>query len=567
MSTQFRSRIKGSVSYASAIEATGGCCLPDGSKIFGDTVTLSECNKQNGYFQKGDPDLLQCPERGLTGCCCACSYIREQDGDDFAAFTEDVFGSGNFYYGGVSNTDNFNEKGIKDNVTQCECNSRGGKWFYGKCKEIGTLEALCGSVNNTPPNDVRLPAACCHGNTLTNELNCTNVCTTKECSELATTEYPYTNYFGDEVGGSGSLCSGSGARGNIGEVDCSVDSLAGGERIAASNTPQNETEAFFSAMSRLVPCLELTTVSNQLTHTCSMKTPIDCYAVSGFEYSEPNNKVPKCADVVVYTPARGVGSGRVTPPSTSLSNMPNIGDQFQGGIFAGVFEPGVSTVTRRRGSNMVIETARKEGNGTNRRRWGLIISFRPYGNDDQQFQIPLNKNKFSLNGRSEPLLQIPTSFYDGFYNTYGDGTEYSGYNSELFEDIRSLVLSGFNDWYVPSIDELSYIYKNHNNLFCSGYISDCYFVNYFSGLDYGLQYTNMMSSTLWSENDKLGKDSSDGSGQIVRRRGYVYVQNMAPSADGERNGLIYKEDRRTQLMVPLVRRIYIDQENNYGMRM
>ena len=70
-----------------------------------------------------------------------------------------------------------------------------------------------------------------------------------------------------------------------------------------------------------------------------------------------------------------------------------------------------------------------------------------------------------------------------------------------------------------------------------------------------------MSSTLWSENDKLGK-SEDILSQIVGGKGYFYAQNMRDDGKGKREGLVYKADIRTKLIVPLVRRIYIDQENN-----
>jgi hypothetical protein len=80
MSTQFRSRIKTVVDYSASASAAGGCCLPDGTKLAGN-VTINECNQQRGFFRAGDPTTLQCPDRGLTGCCCSCSYIREQEGN------------------------------------------------------------------------------------------------------------------------------------------------------------------------------------------------------------------------------------------------------------------------------------------------------------------------------------------------------------------------------------------------------------------------------------------------------------------------------------------------------
>ena len=550
MTTQFRSRIKTVINYDGSDAATGGCCLPNGTKLTGDTITLSECNNQNGFFRAGDPDLLQCPDRGLTGCCCSCSYIRSQDGD-FDSFLEDIFGDGSNYYGTVSSGSNLNEKGIRDNVTQCECNNLEGKWFYGKCNEIGTIESLCGSVNNETPNDTRVPAACCHGNTLTNELNCSNVCTSKECSDFSSDDYPYTSYFGDEVGGSGNLCEQT--NGTIGSVNCTVDSISPRQKLFDEPVDESFADLIAQTQTRQIPCLEILTQGNNITHTCSMKTPPECFQANGFQYSQGNNKILRCSDAVVYAPTRGIGSARITPPSTLESNMPTIGDVFQGGIFTGIFEPGKSTMSRQKQGNYEIEVSRKEGNGTNERKWGLIWSLRPFGpytekNDNARYKYRANKN-------SEPILEVPTSFYDGFFNTHGNGTNYFGYNSELFENVRSLVYNGFNDWYIPSIDELSFIYKNRLDVLkLSGYTeghlqanSD----NYFAPLLFKLFYSNTMSSTLWSSNDKLGQVSVDGAGQIYQRKGYIYAQNM-------HYGTYYKTDRRTELVVPLVRRIYLD---------
>ena len=50
MSTQFRSRIKTVVDYSANAAATGGCCLPDGTKLTGDNITINECNRQNGFY-------------------------------------------------------------------------------------------------------------------------------------------------------------------------------------------------------------------------------------------------------------------------------------------------------------------------------------------------------------------------------------------------------------------------------------------------------------------------------------------------------------------------------------
>ena len=249
MSTQFRSRIKSAVTYAQENGATGACCLPDGYKLSGDDVTFYTCNQQNGFFRQGDPDLLQCPDRGLTGCCCACSNIRDQYGsfDDFLrADFDNVFSENTPYYGNASALgDNVNTLGLKDNVTQCECFNRRGKWFYGKCNEIGQIQSLCGHYNNIITNkelyDVRFPAACCHGSSGDpGSLECTEVCTEKECSDLAVggEELPFSLYNGIQSGGDGLLCEPAGSLNDPPvppfdtNINCSVDAVQGFERQA-----------------------------------------------------------------------------------------------------------------------------------------------------------------------------------------------------------------------------------------------------------------------------------------------------------------------------------------------
>jgi hypothetical protein len=573
MSTQFRSRIKTVINYASNESATGGCCLPDGTKLT-DSVTINECNRLNGFFRAGDPITLQCPERGLTGCCCACSYIREQEGD-FDNFLSTVIGNGpsdSTEYHAQPEGENLNVYGYKDNVTQCECYTRQGKWFFGKCNEVSDTVNLCGSVENQ--TDIRVPASCCHGTT-TDDVQCDNVCTSKECSDFTAATGGISIYSGTEVGGNGSLC----------DYDyIEPPRLCG----AAANNPQersysNEQEynPVRQARNRKYPCFELTTNNSVLEYNCSQKTPDECYESKGYQYpsdatvvddqySRVSDNFYSCSDVssLMYPPLRGQGSLRVTPPTIpSNSTLPSLGDHYQGGIFMGTFMPGSpinprgSSIKRILGNKLETVQAKGDGSGTNKKRWLLIYSYRPYGLHDVDSQLlpigGVGDYKKQMNSFSEPPLESPTSFYDGFFNTHGDGGKYGGYNSSLFENIRSMTFNGFNDWYVPSIDELSFLYFQfplvrsdvYNNVLTNNSI--------FGSLSLTKELKNTMSSTLYSSNDKLGKPD-ETSGQIINGRGYVYVQNMNRDANKSKMGLVYKEDRRTKLTVPLVRRIYID---------
>ena len=558
MSTQFRSRIKTVIDYSVSAAATGGCCLPDGTKLTGDDITVSECNRQNGFFRAGDPTLLQCPDRGLTGCCCACSYIREQEGD-FDTFLDTVLenpiGNDGTDYHQKPVEDDLDEYGYKDNVTQCECFNRQGNWFYGKCNEVEDITSLCGSIVNR--TDVRVPAACCHENSTTNEINCDNVCTAKECSDLSVPTSGSSGgtsiYYGSEAGGNGGLCV----------WDYKEEAVQCGS--AVNNT--NRTSPFTSNPEEtLRTCFELVTENDKLIFKCSQKVAKDCYDSNGYQYPDNNLKSGLCSDYssLMYPPQRGSGSLRVIPPTISSSVvLPNVGEHYQGGMYIGTFMPGGSvgldpSTVRRRSNNRIEEVpARGDGSGTNKKKWALIYSYKSFGNLQLEKAAQTNKgiNRLAVNAYGEMALAHPTSFYDGFFNTYGDGTGYGGYNSKLFEDIRSLTFNGFNDWYIPSIDELSFIYKNYK-------LTQFYYDNNgskspFNGIQSSQQYKNMASSTLYSENDKLGK-SDEISGQMVGSKGYLYAQNMRDDGKGKREGLVYKSDRRSKLVIPLVRRIYID---------
>ena len=84
--TTFRSRIPTVIAHGEYDGLTGGCCLPDGSKIMASYV---ECAVQKGLFRGAD-DLSEvtCPQIGRTGCCCACSHLSEDEKDVFKTAME-----------------------------------------------------------------------------------------------------------------------------------------------------------------------------------------------------------------------------------------------------------------------------------------------------------------------------------------------------------------------------------------------------------------------------------------------------------------------------------------------
>lgn len=541
MSTQFRSRIKTVIDDKQNDASTGVCCLADGSKV---ESTVNECTSLGGYFQQGEINDVQCPSRGLTGCCCSCSNVRAQDGDFENYFTATGIDSGipnednDFYDTSLIDPDNANSIGLKDNVTQCECFRSSGQWFYGKCSEVSSISALCGSVvNNT---DTRTPAACCHGNTFTDQLDCSNVCTLTECQNLRSEDYPFSEYSGIENSSTGALCDLEyfGNPPKRSECEGNIQRLPS-QRVA--NNPQ------------LFPCLELKTSNNQLVHECSQKTPVECFNAKGFQYPRYGDSLTKCSETISYPPKRGSGALRVSPATIPGSALPEVGTIFQGGIYLGIFDVNQGKVTKRLGANLTEDPVRFFGNGTSQTRWALIYSLRPYHNQfDRVSRLPMEPS-------SRNHLPQMTSFYDGFFNTRGDGVSFMGYKSDLFEKIRNWVWSGFNDWYVPSADELSFIFKNQGILFTPSARDKTGNLNtsYQRGNNPFFEYTNMLSSTLYSENDNLQTGVSNGEGQLINGFGYYYGQNMSKS-NIENNGKVFIQRRDFANIVPVVRRYYIE---------
>lgn len=166
MTIQFRYNIK-SVTTDDYFLSRKGCCCT-GSNNIGEQIffpyptSYSKCNADGGYFVINDDlnfddcsNLGPCPTKGITGCCCACSY------------------------GGIT-------EGIEFDV----CQDLNGNWQQGPCPEDTDL-CISGSI------DFRNKKACC-GYTLIGgnpTSRCFDVCTEKECfdlryQELASTYYP-----------------------------------------------------------------------------------------------------------------------------------------------------------------------------------------------------------------------------------------------------------------------------------------------------------------------------------------------------------------------------------------
>ena len=548
MSTQFRSRIKTVAFYGEEESAEGGCCLPDGTKI---SATISECNKQGGYFQLGELDTIQCPDRGLTGTCCACNYIKEFNGD-FNSFLDAIQseqGYATYYNQSGQNIidDGFDTRtfGIKENTSQCECNRYGGNWFYGPLSEITQIKNLCGDLGR----DTRVPGSCCHqlvndDGTL-GDVVCTNICTSLECGNLATTDYT-PQYGGTRIPDTHTVCGRSYNGNEDGALGCSDGDGSVGEQ-EQQIVPREDVVG---------SCYEINLKNNNFEHSCSRKTEKGCDNVNGFW---PDKSI-SCDGTSggLYAPNKSTGSFIVTPPSVKSTDitLPSVGEEYQGGIYIGTYEPGHSVISYRneRTKSLTNDIARNYGYGQQLGKWALVLYPRFYGDPANTVTLT-TRTLYRTFEFSDKKKAYPTSYYDGFYNTYGNNKDYLGPRSQLYNDIRSLTKNGFNDWYIPSIDELSFIHKNLTKTVLYEKVnkttreSKAVLPGYFG--------TNIMSSTFYSSKDISNPESSILGDQIINGKTYMWGQNFAYDANINNYGLRFYIDRTTPLSVPLVRRILI----------
>jgi hypothetical protein len=190
MSTNHRTRIKSVADYAKNLTDIGACCYPHADAP--EEEYYNTCLEKGGHWQPFDNNVTEitCPDLGATGCCCSCSYV-----DDFNGST----GLFNAYAPGIGICSNIDDGqynypcyqgGLKNNVSFCECNAKGGVWAQGVDCDVYTetdgtnpeyviigAHSLCTKGGNI--DDVRWPGACCTG------ITCSNACSTKECMEAS----------------------------------------------------------------------------------------------------------------------------------------------------------------------------------------------------------------------------------------------------------------------------------------------------------------------------------------------------------------------------------------------
>ena len=427
-SIQFRSRIKPAINYTPKLNDFGVCCSDDGtysSKVF------IECFNEGGHFLPLDPNAIPqettpCPiVDSELGCCCSCSYVTPSDLSSVPVWDD---------------TTNLNHpylsSGTRSNVSRCECERKGGKWTAGACPNLTTSNWQNICVKDITENskqyrvDVRTPRRCFHLGIDSNTgwpagISCANVCTEYDCSLLNTDAYP--SIFGEP----NDVCS---------DGDCAS---SGFKSIFATKTELYEGFDIGS-------CYTLEDNDGVLEYECALSPKSLC---DGYWVKELDQENPYCTSTHQPTdPVSLNGAYDVQRMSLSSFNALGLsyGDEFQGGIYIGIFKPSPLNARSSDVYGNITFGEPKLGRftadsvGGTDKQWALIV-------DETAYSVP-----FLLEKETDDYFS--TSLWDGYYNTYGNNTSFLGIQTALTNTVRYNTRKGFIDYYLPSIYEL-YFYS------------------------------------------------------------------------------------------------------------
>jgi hypothetical protein len=447
MSIQFRSRIKSTLNYAEVLNGIGVCCDKNGNKSL---KAFYDCFKDGGNFFPGNTiESVTCPPVDIRkGCCCACSFMADTSVLPYPWNFDDPSGgnplSGIPYLGG----------GLVCGVTKCECDRINGKWTESDQENVTLLNDNWKNYCTRPatefglPNkiiDVRYPRSCCKMDThpetgWPTNLTCVNTCTAVDCAALGSPTYP--TVYDDVTTCTQNLYS---LNGNAGGISTCGSSLRLSQIVNKSK--QYKDSEFGSCYT-----LELSKDTNSYEYTCGITPRFLC---DGYwkESTDPLN--PYCNDK--YTPEDPIKSNNIYQ-QTSMSQVEfdnlnlKIGDEYQGGIFIGIFEPG--SPINPKGSQLFGDLNFKApeyyhpteiGVGGQHKKWAIIVN-------ESIYKLPFIES-------DEEDIYYQTSLWDGYYNTYGD-SNFQGIRTRLTNSIKYKKRNGFIDYYIPSIHEL-YFYSRY----------------------------------------------------------------------------------------------------------
>jgi len=430
------------VDYSKVLNGIGVCCDKDGNKSL---KAFYDCFNDGGnYFPSESLDAIECPPADAEkGCCCACSFVENLEllpyPWDFTLNTP-ALGTTPYY-----------ESGVICNITRCECDRLKGKFTPSGESEVilssDNIERYC--YKEVPEFfsgaliDARYPRACCHirrdpDTGYPTEVVCDNVCSQSDCAVLGNSQNPAV-YSEKASCGNYLYLDGSGLNGL---AQCN-SSLKLSQMV---NKSTDYTDVEYGS------CYELEkNISGNLEYNCNIKPKSLC---SGY-WVLPKNAAKYCNDV--YTPNDPVKVNNVYDvqkmTSTEFSSLNlNIGQEYQGGIYIGTFEPG--TPVNPKGSALfgninfgdpVVFTPENVGIGGSHKKWALFVDETPYS-------VPFIEE-------DEQDVNYETSLWDGYYNTYGDQKTFGGIKTKLTNSIRYKNRNGFIDYYLPSIHEIYFYWK------------------------------------------------------------------------------------------------------------
>jgi hypothetical protein len=300
--------------------------------------------------------------------------------------------------------------------------------------------------------DARIPRACCH--MVYDNLNvplgitCSNVCNPREC-DLKNTTNPSTY---PSVYSSGAVCGKAAMTKYPSAYNCGlqVEGIVGAsQRRYSSNNIRQE---------RVGTCFTLQKRGDEYYYKCEPGFKDSCKSNASIFVPMKDSRFDFCYSD--YAPKRPqfTPTGVLLPQTMSTKDFReltlNFGDFYQGGYFIGIFSPNSADVYGSEltslNSKQRITKSEVEGVGSvkslSNKKWALFM-------DDTSTHT-------SLYASSESFKPLPRlSRYDGFYNTHGTEYSFAGLDAALVRQSKKIPHNGQIDWYIPSVNELKFLFS------------------------------------------------------------------------------------------------------------
>ena len=254
----------------------------------------------------------------------------------------------------------------------------------------------------------------------------------------------------------------------------------------------------------------------------------DCVQKGGLWAGLDVDKPKYCSSSPCQTPPRKDTSNTINSFTLASASMKTdidkleIGDEYKDGIFIGFFEPGPEI----NGKGSMVRGNQFTGSGQNYesrgfgpgikryRRWALLLDNEDYVCEESDTSFLNSSDKI-----------IATSFYDGHYNTHGEGKLFFGLSSSLTEKIqKSYHKNGYFDWYIMSQDELAFVNWTFRNTTLGGILNE--------GTSLFNQMTGTyLTSTVFSHRDIREPERKDIQKQNINNEKYIYGQEFNTGND------------------------------------